>query len=570
MRSILQNIYGKPGGEAAFARITAVLELFVKQNKPGKQRAFSQTDVILITYGDTLFSDGEPSLQTLQGFLDEHVRDVFSGVHILPFFPYSSDDGFSVIDFFAVRSDLGSWSDIRSIAKRFDLMVDLVVNHVSAESRWFRNFLAGRKGFEELAIEVDPAADLSMVTRPRSLPLLTEYQKHSGRRAHLWTTFSEDQVDLNYRSLDVLEDMLRALLFYVSQGAKIIRLDAIAYLWKEIGTPCIHLPQTHEMVRLFRKILDRVAPQVVLITETNVPYKENVAYFGNGHDEARMVYNFTLPPLLLHALSTGSARVLSEWIQTLSTPSRETTFFNFTASHDGIGVRPLEGILPPSEIDCLVQRVKRNGGYVSTRRHADGADGFESPYEFNINYFEALKDPGVVNDPFHIARFLLSQAVTLVLPGIPAVYIHSLLGSQNWVSGVDLTGQARAINRERLAAPVLAAELEDPRSTRSQVFQAYRKMIRIRIHQPAFHPGADMQVHHLDDRVLAIQRSCHDQTLISLMNMSGEKLTIILPNIGKSRTFADLLGGGQFNAEAVCMPPYEVLWLESVQDPSFS
>ena len=561
MRSILQNIYGKPKGDAAFSRITAVLDLFVKQNRPGKESAFSQTDVILITYGDTLLRGGEPSLQTLQGFLDEHVKDVFSGVHILPFFPYSSDDGFSVIDFFAVRSDLGSWSDIRSIGGHFDLMVDLVVNHVSAESRWFRNYLADRKGFEELAIEVEPAADLSMVTRPRSLPLLTEIKKHSGRRAHLWTTFSEDQVDLNYRSLDVLEDMLRVMLFYVSQGAKIIRLDAIAYLWKEIGTACIHLPQTHEMVRLFRKILDRVAPQVVLITETNVPYNENVAYFGNGHDEARMVYNFILPPLLLHALSTGNTRVLTEWIQTLSTPSSETTFFNFTASHDGIGVRPLEGILPSSEIDCLVQRVKRNGGYVSTRRHTDG---FESPYEFNINYFDALKDPGVANDPFHIARFLVSQAVILVLPGIPAVYIHSLLGSQNWVSGVDLTGQARAINRERLAVPVLVAELADPRTNRSQVFQAYRKMIRIRRHQPAFHPGADMQIHHLDDRVLAIQRSCHDQTLISLTNLSAEKLTMILPEIGKNHTLTDLLSGVKFNAGAVCMSPYEVLWLEFV------
>ena len=143
MRSILQNIYGKPKGETAFSRITAVLDGFLEKHKVGPAAVFSESDVILITYGDTLLREGEPPLQTLHRFLDEHVKGVFFGLHILPFFPYSSDDGFSVTDFFTVRPDLGSWADIRSIGGRFRLMVDLVANHVSAESRWFRNYLAG-------------------------------------------------------------------------------------------------------------------------------------------------------------------------------------------------------------------------------------------------------------------------------------------------------------------------------------------------------------------------------------------------------------------------------------------
>ena len=565
MRSILQNIYGKPKGEAAFSRITAVLDTFLKKNTIGEASPFSASDVILITYGDTLLREGEPPLQTLHRFLDEHVNDLFSVIHILPFFPFSSDDGFSITDFFSVRSDLGSWADIRSLGGRFRLMADLVANHISAESPWFRNYLADQKGFENLAIEVDPLTDLSMVTRPRSLPLLTEFKKHSGRKAHLWTTFSADQVDLNYRSIDVLENMLRVMLFYVSQGTGIIRMDAVAYLWKEIGTSCIHLPKTHEMIQLFRRVLDMVAPQVALITETNVPYNENIRYFGNGRNEAQMVYNFTLPPLLLHALTTGNARVLSKWVMTLSTPSSETTFLNFTASHDGIGVRPLEGLLPSSEIHKLADRVRRNGGYVSTHRHQDGTD---DPYELNITYFDALKDPGIVDDPFQIARFLASQAVALVLPGVPAVYIHSLLGSHNWTAGIEATGQARTINREKLSLDVISEELTDPHTTRARVFQAYRHMLRIRTAQPAFHPGADMQVHHLDDRVLIIQRSCRDQTLFAVINLSADKLTLSLLDLASSPVLTDLVGGGRFSAQAVNMFPYTVLWLEP--DPSYS
>jgi glucosylglycerate phosphorylase len=567
MQSILQKIYGKSKGESAFSRISVILDAFLEKNTPGEAIPFSESDTVLITYGDTLLREEEPPLQTLHHFLDDHAYGLFSGLHLLPFYPYSSDDGFSITDFFAVRSDLGSWADIRSFGRRFRLMVDFVANHISAENCWFKKYLADQKGYENLAIEVDPSTDLSMVTRPRSQPLLTEFTKDSGARVHLWTTFSADQVDLNYQSLDVLETMVRTLLFYVSQGAKIIRLDAIAYLWKEIGTPCIHLENTHEMVRLFRRILDSAAPQVALITETNVPHQENVRYFGNGRDETQMIYNFTLPPLLLHALTLGKARILAEWVQTLSPTSDNTMFFNFTASHDGIGVRPLEGLLSLSEINCLAQRMKRNGGHISTRRRTDGT---QSPYEFNITYFDALKDPGVANDPFHVERFLASQAVALVLPGIPAVYIHSLLGSRNWAAGVQATGQARTINREKLSADTIALELANPQTVRARVFQAYRKMIRIRLHQPAFHPGADMRVHHLDDRVLTIHRFCQDQTLYALTNLSAERLTIALPIAEKDLFLTDLLSGGRFMAEAVSMSPYEVLWLEPCSGLSLS
>ena len=562
MQSILERIYGREKGGQAFSRLTALMKDFPPvrpARDPGE--LFSPSDAVLITYGDSLLSTKEPPLQTLHRFAREWLAGVFSGIHVLPFFPYSSDDGFSVTDFLAVRPDLGTWEDIRALAGDFGLMADLVANHVSARSGWFRRYLAGEKGFTDLAIEVDPAADLSAVVRPRALPLLTAFEKASGSRVHLWTTFSADQIDLNYRGLDVLERMVRALLFYVSQGARIIRLDAIAYLWKEIGTPCIHLPETHDMVRLFRAILEHAAPGTILITETNVPHDENIRYFGSGRDEAHMVYNFTLPPLLLHALATADARILSGWAKTLKTPSPQTAFFNFTASHDGIGVRPLEGILTPSEIDRLADRVVRNGGKVSSRRRSDGS---ESPYELNITYLDALKSPEMAQDPFHVSRFLASQAVALALPGVPAVYIHSFLGSRNWAEGVRRTGRARSINREKLSAEAVLAELADPLSLRARIFHPYRKMLRIRTRQPAFHPTASARVLDLDRRVFALERTSAEQTLLALTNLSQEALSLFLPPRKGGHPFIDLLSPQAIPQPEIPMPPYATRWLSDL------
>ncbi|WP_319409972.1 alpha-amylase family glycosyl hydrolase [uncultured Desulfosarcina sp.] len=558
MKSILHRIYGREKGDRAFARLSAVLDAFAFESSSGEKDLFSEADTVLITYGDSLLRNGEQPLQTLHRFAGDHFKEVFSGIHILPFFPYSSDDGFSVEDFHTVRSDLGSWKDIQAVGHDFRLMVDLVANHVSAQSRWFQSYLANQKGFGQLAIEVDPAADLSGVTRPRALPLLTAFEKRSGRRVHLWTTFSADQIDLNYRSLDVLENMVRTLLFYASKKARIIRLDAIAYLWKQIGTPCIHLPQTHDMVRLFRRILDLTAPGVTLVTETNVPHAENISYFGNGADEAQMVYNFSLPPLLLYSLATGSARIFSDWARNLKILTERTTFFNFTASHDGIGMRPLEGILPSSQIAWLANRVILNGGLVSERRNPDGSN---SPYELNITYLDALKDPASPEDPMHIPRFLASQAVALALAGVPGVYIHSLLGSQNWTEGVRLTGRARTINRERLSVEAVGKELADRRSLRSRIFYPYQKMIRIRIRQPAFHPAAGMRILNLDDRVFAVKRFCPKQTLVAMTNFSAHPLTVTLPAGKESSPLSDLFNGVRFGSGSIPLAAYQTAWL---------
>lgn len=554
VRQLLIRIYGRKDGDLAFEKIRLLIENFPPK-KSESDAFFSQEDVVLITYGDSLLKAGESPIATLHEFTDAHLKGIISAIHFLPFFPFSSDDGFSVMDFYTINPELGDWRDVGAYSADFNLMFDFVVNHFSSKGQWFKDYLSGEQGFRDLAIETDPSADLSQVTRPRSLPLLSEYKKHDGSLVHLWTTFSADQIDFNYKSLDVLEKMVDVLLFYVKKGARFLRLDAIAYLWKEIGTSCIHLPQTHDMVKLFRSILDFVAPEVVIITETNVPHAENISYFGDGRDEAQMVYNFSLPPLLFYSFVKEDATILSDWAKGLSLESEHTTFFNFTASHDGIGVRPLEGILAPQEIDRLIDIVKANGGQISYKRNPDGSD---SPYELNITYIDAILGD---RDSDLAQKFLASQSIQYALPGVPATYIHSLLGSRNWLAGVRQTGRARTVNREKLQIQDVLAELEDPGSFRAKVFFPYLNLIKTRKQQPAFHPNAAFEILDLDARMFAIKRSSDTQVIYALTNVSSREIAVDLTAEELPPSLVDLLTGEVVRPGPLDLKPYQFVWL---------
>ena len=560
IKHILNDIYGTKTGNLAFDKILSLIEKYPDRNER-KRVYFSQEDVFLITYGDTLNKKGELPLKTLYQFAVSQFKNVFSTIHILPFFPFSSDDGFSVADFFTVNSELGDWKDIRRLVSEFQMMFDLVLNHVSAKSMWFQNYLEEKTYYKEFAIEVDPSVDLSMVTRPRSLPLLTRFKKTSDKVVNVWTTFGSDQIDLNYKSVHVLEKMMEVLLFYVEQGATSIRLDAIAYLWKEIGTTCIHLKQTHQLVQLFRKILDVVAPDVLLITETNVPHHENMSYFGDGQNEAQMIYNFTLPPLLFYSFVQEDSTVLSEWAKCLRANSSHNTFFNFTASHDGIGVRPLEGILSRSEIDSLIDIVKENGGSVSYKKNPDGS---QSPYELNITYVDALLNPESKTDLWHIPKFLASQAIQFVLPGVPASYIHSVLGSRNWTTGLRQTQRARTINREKLQVNEVLSQLKDPETFRSMIFYNYIKMIKTRKRQSAFHPNADFEILEIDPKAFVIARYAKDQIIYAVTNISSKRIVISLSGTGAPLWMKDLITRVNFCTDVLKLNPYQFLWLSTM------
>ncbi|MGD9010663.1 MAG: sugar phosphorylase [Desulfobacteraceae bacterium] len=555
--TILNRLYDPDDAAAACKRIESLLSYHGGKDTKESVSRFSQNDVVLITYADSLDEPGRAPLRVMGDFARRFLKEGFSAIHFLPFFPYSSDDGFSVIDYLALNPSVGQWDDVVRFSTDFGLMFDYVLNHISAKSQWFESYLAQKPPFTELALAIDPNTDLSQVTRPRALPLLTPFTRSDGETVHLWTTFSEDQIDLNYKSIDILIKMVEVLLFYVAKGARLLRLDAVAYLWKEIGTSCIHLDQTHDMVRLLRKILDAVAPESVIITETNVPHDENISYFGDGFNEAQMVYNFTLPPLLLHTFLSEDADAFSRWAATLKTPSDETTFFNFTASHDGIGVRPVEGILSEKQVERLIQTVQKNGGQVSYKQNPDGS---QSPYELNITYVDALRR----DDGMDAERFLASQSIQAALPGVPGIYIHSLLGSRNWLEGVAKTGRARTINRQKLQVQPVMDELQNRESFRYRVFHAYIHLLRVRRAQEAFHPNAAFEILRLDHRVVAIQRQTRHQRIFALVNISCETVTVSLVSQSGTDRLNELLTGRQVSTDRIDLAPYQTMWLSNV------
>lgn len=574
----LEFVYGSEVGRTTYARLENLLEkyAYLKDRQPALPPAqrLSEKDVILITYGDQVQSDQASPLQTLHRWLEARLKGIINTVHILPFYPYTSDDGFSVVDYWQVDPKLGSWEDIQALHGDFRLMFDAVVNHISASSAWFQGFLRGEEPYVNYFLPTDPHLDLSQVTRPRALPLLTRFQTAQGEK-YLWTTFSEDQLDINFSNPEVLLKISELLLFYVSQGADLIRLDAIGYMWKEIGTSSIHLPQTHAIIQVWREMLDKCAPNILLITETNVPHRENISYFGNGRNEAQLVYQFTLPPLVLNALLTGNAHYLKEWAGGLEKVSNSSTFFNFLASHDGVGVVPAKSILNEAEVNALLETVEAHGGKVSYKNNPDGS---QSPYELNITYFDALSDPAdtTEDNQLKIKRFLVSQAIMLVLQGVPGIYFHSLLGSHNWQAGFEQTGRNRTLNRQKLDYTHLESLLADPQSHTARVFNHYTGLIRQRILRPAFHPNANQQIIQRagDDGLFIVLRTATNgqEQVLAVNNVSGSpqvlrgkaeefglspqhNLTDVL--LGQTYTLAE---SGQLN---LAIEPYQVLWLLS-------
>ncbi len=533
--------------------------------QPG-ELPLSQSDSVMIAYGDSIHgADGSP-LSHLLRFMDEQLDGIVSGVHVLPFSPYSSDDGFSVIDYREVDPELGSWDDIEALADEFVLMVDLVLNHCSAQGPWFQAFLRDEEPYNRYFITVPPDTDVSTVARPRAHPLLTPVETAAGTR-FVWTTFSADQVDLDFSNPDVLFEMFDIFLSYLVRGARIVRLDAIAYLWKELGTSCLHHPKTHAIVKLMRAVVEEVAPWVIVITETNVPHEQNVSYFGSGSDEAHMVYNFSLPPLTLDAFLREDTGHLQRWARTLETGSKATTFFNFLASHDGIGLLPTHGILSEQERAALVQSVLDRGGRISYKATAQG----EIPYEMNINYLDAVVEQGL--PPAQRARaFLAAGAVMLSLAGVPGIYYHSLIGSGNWQAGVAQTQHNRTINREKLDYDELASELGDPESLRARVLQGYDAMLRARARSRAFHPSAGQRILETAGGVFAVLRIEAEERVLALVNVTADYQEVSFLDkalgLGEEYLFRDLIEETivvptreHGNRVSLGLQPFEILWL---------
>lgn len=560
MRSALEKeaclVYGASGVEVAKDLLRLADAFRAEHPHPAipPSRRMSESDAFLITYADTLQRAGEAPLKTLAAWLEGPLKNTVSTVHLLPFYPWSSDDGFAVKDYREVDPNYGTWRDVEAVGKHHRLMFDAVINHASAQGAWFQAYLRGEEPQRRWFRSETATVDTSTVVRPRTSPLLTKFDAADGER-WLWTTFGPDQVDLDYRDPSLLLEVARVLLAYAGHGADVLRMDAVTYLWKELGTPCVHHPNTHAVLRLLRAFLETAAPWMVILTETNVPHAENLSYFGSGRDEAQMIYNFALPPLMLHTMTTGRTRVLQEWAASLATPSDETWFLNFLASHDGIGVRPVEGLLASSDVEAMVARTEALGGRVGMKREADGR---ETPYELSINYLDALQTPGAkASTDVEVARFAAAHAVMMALPGVPALYVHSLLGSRGAPDLVRATGIARRINRAKLNANDVARELADPTSLRAGVLRSLQHLLRVRRSHPAFHPSAASQVLDTQDGVFAVQRG-DDAPLYAVHELAGQSRDAALPRGG-----TDLLTGERVSEGTLHLEPYAVRWIDT-------
>ncbi|MEM1155895.1 MAG: sugar phosphorylase [Pseudomonadota bacterium] len=535
--------------------------------RPGNINHWSQRDAVMITYGDSIMRPGEKPLATLKQFLDRHGEGLLSGVHILPFYPWSSDDGFAVLDYSSVNEALGDWSLISDIAGQYDLMADFVINHCSGRSLWFENFVQGNSPGEGYFFTASPGDDLSKVVRPRASPLLREVETVRGTE-YVWCTFSHDQIDLDFRNPQVLKQFVSILRLYLDEGVRIFRFDAVAFVWKIAGTSCLNLEETHEIVRLLRTLAMHARDDAMVITETNIPNRENLAYFGNA-DEAHCVYNFSLPPLLLNTLVSGDCSHLKRWVMSMPPAQNGNCYFNFIASHDGIGLRPAEGLLSEEALEQLIYTMEAFGGHVSYRALDSGK---LKPYEINISLYDALQGTLAGADDFGMQRFICAHAIMLGLEGIPGIYIHSLLGTRNDYARVEHYGHYRAINRHQWYATALEEELASEDSPHYAVFTALKKLLAIRCQQAAFHPNATQFTLHLGNALFGFWRQSLDrrQSIFCISNVSLEVQHLDLSDVNLVDTddWYDLLGGFEYESlgQQVDLKPYQTVWITNVPD----
>ncbi|TNF76325.1 MAG: sugar phosphorylase, partial [Acidobacteria bacterium] len=580
---LLELLYGEQQAQATYPELERLMRVYwahktremIEDDRgfvPAER--FTEKDAILITYGDLILAEDETPLQVLARILDTYSRNLTT-IHILPFFPYSSDRGFSVVDFEEVDPCLGSWEDIEQLGDRYRLMFDGVINHISSKSRWFQEFLNGNPDYEDFFIRFATDAAISedhleLILRPRASELLTPFETLDGRR-FVWTTFSADQIDLNYKHPKVLLRILEILLYYVRRGADLIRLDAATYLWAELGTECAHLKQTHALIKLFRAVLDVVAPRVALVSETNVPHEDNISYFGDGTNEAQMIYNFALPPLVLLSFQTGDSSHLSRWASSLERVSDRATYFNFLDSHDGVGLLPIKDIVPAAEIEHMIERVVEHGGLVSYRTASDGT---RAPYELNVTWWSALnrEDTG---EPLvqQVDRFIASRAISFALMGVPGIYIASMVGTRNDREAVEESGEARAINRRGMDAAKLEELLADPESPAGLTARRMRELLAARVRCPGFHPNAAQQILIKENSVFSLLRESPDRTvhLLALVNVTAEpqEISFSRTDLGGvwPMSWSDLLSETTVSPSDdtldISLTPYQVLWLAS-------
>ncbi len=562
--SHVNTIYPEADTDTITQNLLTAMRLDQHCDSPAShENLWDQTDIVVITYAHSILKASEHPLKSLHRFLNDYFKDVIDAIHILPFFPYSSDDGFAISDYDIVNPSVGDWTDIQKLSQDFDLMADLVINHCSSSHQWFKNFIEGKHPGKDYFYTADPQEDHSHVVRPRTSELLQPVETSEGVK-HVWCTFGHDQVDVDFTNPELLLEFIKIIRLYLDNGIRVFRLDAVAFIWKKIGTPCLNLNETHEIVRLLRTLIEHASPDAIIITETNIPNQENLSYFGNAN-EAHCIYNFSLPPLLVHSLVTGNSRHLKNWLMSMPPAQNGTTYFNFIASHDGIGLRPVEGLLDDQELQLFVKTMENFGGKISWRALNGGIA--KKPYEVNIALYDALSGTTEGQDHWQFERFIAAHIIMLALEGMPAFYIHSLLGTTNDYERLESLGHNRAINRKQWNEDELITVLEDSDTHHHRVYQRLTELINIRRAQSAFHPNATQFTLHLGDEIFAFWRQSlnRSQSIFCLNNISDQPQDILLSSINLISTdpWKDLLGNvsNLGESDSITLEPYQSAWL---------
>jgi len=546
--------------------ILELIKTFQKDYK-FKKEIISEKSLLLISYGDNLKNKNEVPLKTLKNFFEKNLKNFFEILHVLPFYPSSSDGGFSVTDHKNVNKDLGTWHDIRSLSNHTSIMADLILNHSSIKGKWFNSFIKEKEDHKNFFFTIDDNFDFSKVIRPRDHKLIQIYN-YKKKNNKLWCTFSHDQIDLNFKDPLVLIEFIEIVLLLLSKGVTTFRLDAVAFIWKKNGTSCVNLPETHEIIKLLRLIVNYINPHALIVTETNLPRKENLSYFGNN-DEANWIYNFPLPPLILYTFLFEDSSKISGWSKSMPPAQINNAYLNFIASHDGIGMRPAEGILDNIILDKLFKRVKKNGGKFSFRK----VESKNKVYEANITLFDALKRTDFDKDGiFAVERYIAAHSILLALEGVPAIYFNSLFGTSNDQNAFIKTGIKRNINRFKWDFSDLSKKLKNKNSLENIIYSKILKIISLRQKQIAFHPNATQYTLTLGNKLFGVWRQSIDrsQNIFAITNISSvvRELKLSKINLFENQLWFDLLKPDESlnNLKILKLKPFQTVWISNKKD----
>lgn len=449
-----------------------------------------KNQVQLITYPNSLGGD----LKNLNNILLKHFSDIFKGgIHILPPFPSSGDRGFAPLTYLEIEPTFGTWEDIRHIGENFDILLDLMVNHISKESAFFQEFLKyGKKSeYADLFLTLDKIwsngkpvqEDISKMFLRRKQPYSTFTISETGEKEIVWTTFGKvspsEQIDFDINSPKVKELFKDFLTNFSKQNVKIVRLDAVGYVIKKLGTSCFFVePEIYVFLDWITKLATSLG--IELLPEVHAHYKTQFKLAEHGS----LIYDFILPYRILDTLINKSSSYLCEYLKIR--PHRQFTMLD---CHDGIPVKPdLDDLINLKDARKLVDICIERGSILSliySDEHK-GEDGFDV-HQINCTYYSVLN----CNDDAYLA----ARAIQFFAPGIPQVYYVGLLAGKNDEENVKLTGEKREINRHNFTVEEIEQEIQ------KEVVQRLLKLIRFRNDYPAFN-GKFSVIDSNDDEVI--------------------------------------------------------------------